>query len=86
MNTLQLIIDKLRSAFLPDSQISLWTEVLDNSSEESLKDILAFIDADEKAISILTDNLLAKEEAIRSGDIEKFEQVLKNDAATINSL
>jgi|GEM_PF-6025814 len=86
MNTLQIIIEKLKTFSLPDSQMALWTDVLNNLSEKSLKDILNFIDSDSHAVSILTDNLIAKEEAIKSGDIKQLEQVLQNDTVIVNSI
>jgi hypothetical protein len=86
MNTLQAINEKLKAASLTDSQMALWSDVLNNLTEASLRDIFDFIESDNKTISILTDNLVAKEEAIKDGDIEQFEQVLKNDTAIVNSI
>lgn len=86
MDIKQLIIEKLKNASLPDFQMTLWVDVLDSLSEEQAKDILNFTEADNRAISILTKNLIEKEQVIRSGDIEQFEQTLKNDISVVNSV
>jgi hypothetical protein len=84
MDTKQLIYSKLKQGILSESQMALWVDVLNYLSEESLQDIWEFLVSDETAVSVLTENLLAKESAIRNADVQLFEQVLKKDEAFIN--
>lgn len=86
MDTLQTITEKLKTASLPQNQMILWDSVLGDLSESSLKDILDFLNSDNNAINILTTNILAKEEAFKSGNLEQWEKVLQDDINIVKSM
>lgn len=86
MDTAEKINRKLKTASLSDHQMSLWVDVIKTLPESSLKDILDFINLDNKAIQILTENLVAKEGAFKSNDINQWEKVLQNDVRIVNSI
>ena len=85
MDTQQTLKEILKKSALSEYQLSLWSEVIQTLPESSLRNILDFLNQDKDGAAILTDNLVRKEEAFRTGDVEKWGRVLENDAVVVNS-
>ncbi len=86
MNTKEKIIDKLKGSNLLQNEMSFWTDVLENMSDESLDDILNFINLEDDGVRILTGNLITKTRALENNDLEQWAKALKSDQLVINSL
>jgi hypothetical protein len=86
MNIKQIIGEKLKEASLSEFEVSLWSEVLDNMNEKELQAVFDFIQFDNNALRVATDNLVAKTEAWDSGDLKKWTIVLENEKSLIQSI
>jgi hypothetical protein len=86
MTTEEIIKDKLKFASLSEYEMSLWSSVLKNLPENMRQDILEVFNLKLDGVRILTDNLVLKTEALKNGNIEQWEKILKNDETIINSV
>ncbi len=83
MTTEESIKEKLQSASLSEYEMSLWEGVVKSLPENMLQDILEVFNVSPEATRTLTDNLVVKTDALKSGDIREWEKVLENDKAII---
>lgn len=86
MNTAEVIEERLKEASLSEYERSLWSDVLKNMNEGDLQAVLDFIGFDHHAVRVATDNLMAKAEALDSGDLQKWAKVLENEKSVIKSI
>ena len=85
MTTQETIKDKLQSASLPEYEMSLWEGIMKNLPENMLQDVLEVFNSRTDGIRMLTDNLIAKTDALKSGDIEQWQKILENDKTVIHN-
>lgn len=76
---------KLQSASLSEFEVALWENVVGNLPENMRKDILDVFNASVDGVRILTDNLVAKTQALKSGDIKQWGKVLEGDKSIIEN-
>ena len=86
MITRQAIEEKLKGASLSDDEMSLWSDTLEGMNEKDLQAVMDFIGFDSHAVRLATDNLIAKTEALGSGDFQKWDKVLEDEKSVIKSI
>ena len=79
------IENMIRAQSLSVEESSLWNKVLNNSTESSCGDILWFLENEQNGLRILTENIKEKAKVIQSGDIVKWEELLKKDGMILKS-
>jgi hypothetical protein len=82
----QLILSLVREAGLSPEEIRLWEEIAENIPEKLCNDLYDTLKATPGAVRATTDNLKIKKEAILSGDIKKWEEVLDKESEFLLSL
>jgi len=79
------IVNALQVASLTEAEMKLWKDTLEHLSEQMKNDIFEAFSARPDGVRLLTDNLVAKVEALKSGDIQQWEKVLEGDKAIISN-
>lgn len=74
-----IIIPLIREAGLSPEEIKLWEEITENIPEKLCNDVYDTLKSVSGAVRTATDNLKEKKEAIQSGDVKKWDEILNRE-------
>lgn len=82
----QLIVSLVRETGLSPEEIKLWEEIAGNIPENLCSDLYDTLKSTPGAVHAATDNLKIKKDAISSGSIKKWEEILNKESDFLLSL
>ena len=74
-----VIIPLVREAGLSPEEIRLWEKIAENIPEKLCTDLCDTLKSVPGAVRAATDNLKKKKEAIQSGNVKKWEEILNSE-------
>lgn len=80
------ILAIIQQKSLPFEEIDLWEETVKNIPESLCPDVLWFLENTLNGVQILTNNIKEKLAAIKSGDMVKWDEILKKESGFLETL